>query len=311
MNRRDFIKNSAIGSVAFPGLALGLNTFDFEKKVSGKAIIKDRLWLWGQNAGSHHEVISFNLPGVNRMEPREGCDFFGIEKCCRVAMGSFGPFPPFDEEAKKLKDLKEVVWSAIGDAGSKQHNNNQSDIDEVLHIAEDYPNISGAILDDFFHASKGKALARHSVRSIRNMRDRLHNFNKRRLDLWIVWYTHQLNLNIADYLELFDVITLWTWKASDLLNLDSNLKKCVEKTNGKRHLAGCYMWNYGEGKPLTMDQMKYQLDKYHHWLINGKIEGVIFCSNNIADLGLEAVEYTRKWITEVGNEKIEQYTEGD
>ena len=211
MKRRDFIRNTTIGSFAFPGLSLGLYPINFENELTGNAVIKDRLWLWGQNAGSHHEIGSFKLPGVNRMGPGEGCDFFGIEKCCRVAMGSYGPFPPFDEEAKKLKDLKEVVWSAIGDAGSKQHNNNQSDIDEVLHIAEKYPNISGAILDDFFHASAtGEAPARHSVGSIRNMKEKLSNFDKRRLDLWIVWYTHQLEMDIADLgLEAVEYTRNW------------------------------------------------------------------------------------------------------
>ncbi|MEA4888580.1 MAG: hypothetical protein VB070_03845 [Clostridiaceae bacterium] len=33
---------------------------------------------------------------------------------------------------------------------------------------------------------------------------------------------------------------------------------------------------------------------------SGKIEGVIFCANCIADLGLDAVAWTRRWIKEVG-----------
>ena len=46
------------------------------------------------------------------------------------------------------------------------------------------------------------------------------------------------------------------------------------------------MWNYGKNKPLTMDQMKFQLDRYYHWLKKKNIEGIIFCSNCIADIGL-------------------------
>lgn len=309
MKRRNFIKNATIGigSVTLSELTLGLNIFTSENKLPQNAIIKDKLWLWGQNAGSHHGTENqFKLPGKNLMETREGCDFFGINKCCRVTMEGYGPYPPFDAEAEKLKDLKEVVWSAIGnDGGTTYYNNDQSDIDAVLHIAEIYPNISGAILDDFFNASvTSKDLARHSVKSIQNMRDKLHSFNKRRLDLWVVWYTHQLELNIEDYLELFDVITMWTWKGSDLSNLDMNIKKFITKTPGKRRLVGCYFWNYGEKKPYTMDQMKFQLDKYYKWLKNGEIEGIIFCSNTVADIGLETVDYTRKWISKVGKEKI-------
>jgi len=309
MKRRDFIINASIGTAAISGLAQCNLLLPVKRKTPGSLILKDNFWLWGQNAGSHHRGSpegGYKLPGKNLMNPREGCDFFGIEKCLRVAM-SAGPFPPFDEEAKKIKDLKEVVWSAIGAGGIEQrYDNDKSDLDEVLRMADIYPNITGAILDDFFTSveSTGKSNARHSLESIRHMRDSLHNSSKRRLDLWMVWYTYQLDFHVDDYVNLCDVMTLWTWKGSDLSHLDANIQKFVEKTPGKRRLVGCYMWNYGESKPLTMDQMKYQLDRYYHWLKKGDIEGIIFCSNAIADIGLDTVEYTRKWIAEVGNERI-------
>jgi hypothetical protein len=306
MKRRDFIKNAMLGSVVLSGLSPGLNTFNSENSLPGNELIKDRLWLWGQNAGSHHGTTNpYNLPGMNLMEAREGCDFFGIERCLRVAMAT-GPFPPFDKEAEKIKDLKEVVWSAIGSGEVISHDNDHSDLDEVLRMAEIYPNITGAVLDDFFLPEEisGKSSGRHSVESILNMSGRLHSFSKRRLDLWMVWYTYQLDFNVGDYIKLSDVMTLWTWKGSDLPQLDANIQKLVEKTKGKRRFAGCYMWNYGESKPLTMEQMKYQLDRYYDWLKKGDIEGIIFCSNCIADIGLDTVEYTRKWIAEVSNEKI-------
>jgi hypothetical protein len=308
MERRNFIKNVIAGSVTLSGLSLGLNTFNSDSGYPKNELVRDRLWLWGQNPGSHHldsPEGGYKLPGKNLMDAREGCSFFGIEKCCRVTM-STGPFPPFDNEAEKIKDLKEVVWSAIGAGDVKQYENDQNDLDDVLRIAGIYPNITGAILDDFFLAEEvpGKSSGRHSLESIGKLSDRLHGFSKRRLDLWMVWYTYQLDFNVADYVKLSDVMTLWTWKGSDLPELDANIQKFVNKTKNKRRLAGCYMWNYGESKPLTMDQMKYQLDRYYFWLKKGDIEGIIFCSNCIADIGLNTVEYTRKWISEVSNERI-------
>jgi hypothetical protein len=306
MKRRNFIKNASIGSAALAGSGLGLYSFNSDFKLSKNELIKDKLWLWGQNAGSHHGTSNpYNLPGKNLMEAKEGCDYFGIKKCLRVSMIT-GPFPPFDKEAEKLKDLNEVVWSAIGAGGIEHYNNDQSDLDEVLRMAEIYPNITGAVLDDFFLAEEvpDKPTGRHSIESIRNIQNKLHNFSKRPLNLWMVWYTYQLNFKVDDYIKLSDVMTLWTWKGSDLAELDANIQKFTEKTPGKRRLAGCYMWNYGESKPLTMDQMKFQLDRYYHWLKKGNIEGIIFCSNCIADLGLESVEYTRKWIADVCNERL-------
>jgi len=216
--------------------------------------------------------------------------------------------------------LKEVVWSAIGAGGENQYAvNDYSHIDEVLRMAEIYPNVTGAVLDDFFHREEapGRNIGRHSVESVRNMQTKLHSFSKRKLDLWLVLYDYQLDIpSLDDYLNLFDIITFWTWEGSELSNMDANLKKCIRRTPNKKHMAGCYLWNYGERKPLTLDQMKYQLDRYYHWLRNGDIEGLIFCSNStVPDPGigegvyidhyntlLNCVEYTKKWIAEVGDE---------
>ncbi|MGI6087563.1 MAG: hypothetical protein ACOYCD_06420 [Kiritimatiellia bacterium] len=273
---------------------------------------RDNFWLWGQNVGCHHGVGQgdknvYQLPGVNRMDSAEGCKFFGIPNCCRVAMVA-GPVPPFDSESEKLKECRQVVWSAVGAGGVDRNSNNQSDIEEVLRQAEKYPNVTGAVLDDFFKSVEGfknsGTIARHTVDSIRSIRDKLHGFPGRRLDLWMVWYSYQLDFKVGEYLELCDVITLWTWEGSDLAQLDENIQKCVEKTPGKRHLAGCYMWNYGEKCPLTPEQMQRQLDCYEKWIKRGVLEGIVLCSNCIADIGLETVEQTRKWIDRVGAEVI-------
>ncbi|MDD5706418.1 MAG: hypothetical protein PHR35_10855 [Kiritimatiellae bacterium] len=270
--------------------------------------LRDHFWLWGQNAGSHHDMFGkspYALPGVNRMEAAEGGAFFGIPNCCRVSMFC-GPVPPFDAESEKLKTFKQVVWSAVGAAEVARHNSgDHSDLAEVLRQADKFPNVTGAILDDFFLPEETRKatgrIARHSVESIATMRASLHRF-KRPLDLWMVWYDYQLQFDVDAYLELCDVVTLWTWKGSALAALDQNLETFVKRTPGKRRLAGCYMWNYGERQPLTMAQMKGQLDRYYQAIHEGVIEGIVFCSNCIADIGLDTVEWTRRWIANVGNE---------
>ncbi|OGV70086.1 MAG: hypothetical protein A3K19_27655 [Lentisphaerae bacterium RIFOXYB12_FULL_65_16] len=271
--------------------------------------LRDNFWLWGQNPGSHHHPPDnpYNLPGTNLMDSAAGGKFFGIPNCCRVAMTA-GPEPPFDAEAEKLKDFRQVVWSAVGAGGVTRNSDDKSDLDEVLRQAAMHANVTGAVLDDFFASvegfkSSGK-IARHSLGSITSMRDRLHGFPGRKLDLWMVWYTYQLDFRVADYISLCDVVTLWTWKGSDLARLEENLAKLVTNTPGKRRLAGCYMWNYGERKPLSMKEMKDQLDVCHRWIRQGDIEGIVVCSNCIADIGLDTVELTREWIADVGDEKM-------
>jgi hypothetical protein len=97
---------------------------------------------------------------------------------------------------------------------------------------------------------------------------------------------------------------LWTWKTSDLKIIDENMAKFIAKTPGKRRFAGCYMWDYGGKKPLSKQEMQGQLDAYYDWIKKGELEGVILCSNAIADIGLEAVDVTVKWLDKYGDDEV-------
>jgi hypothetical protein len=120
----------------------------------------------------------------------------------------------------------------------------------------------------------------------------------RPLDMWVVCYEDKLDKipNIAAYLREFDVITYWTWKGCELSRIEQNLSRIREMAPNARILCGCYMWNYGESCALTREQMEYQTDLYLRLMQKGEIEGIVVCSNCIADLGIENVEYMREWI---------------
>ncbi len=259
--------------------------------------LRDKFWLWGQSAGSHHAVMNnyYNLPGKNIMTPLEGAYYLGIPNCCRVVINN-DPRPPFDQSSMALISIKNVVWSILGASG-----NDEIDLGEVIRQARLFPNINGAVLDDFF--SEKDSMPRMSMDELKSIHKTLSG-NKHPLELWIVVYDYQLNDPVKDYLNECDVVTFWTWKGSELINMDKNFDTLKKITPKKRRLAGCYMWDYGDCKPLSLDDMKSQCEKYYNWLKQGDIEGIIFCSNCIADLGLETVEWTRNWIQEVGNEEV-------
>ncbi len=269
--------------------------------------LKDCFWLWGQDAMSHQNAAgnkSWKLPGGNKMGPVEGAEYLGIPNMCRVVMCG-KPEPPFDAESEKMRSMRRVVWSAMGDSGSTR-NDKSSDLEEVLRQAALFPNITGAVLDDFFahRLEPVETWARYSVEQIREMRSRLHHA-VRPLDLWVVWYKRQLEFDIDDYLKEFDVITYWNMKTpAEFDELGDDLARMVERTPGKRRLTGCYIWNYGEGKPLTVDQLRKECFTYYDLMKKGRSEGIVFCGNCCADLGLEAVEWLRGWIREAGEEEI-------
>ena len=235
------------------------------------------------------------------MGPAEGARYLGINKCCRVVMNG-RPVPPFDDESEKLCSMNEVVWSIVGDCMSKRNDEEGNDSEEVLRQASKFPNITGAVLDDFF--SGVDRSPRMSLEELKDISDRLHSAKPRSLELWIVYYELDLNNKSQEYLDVCDVITFWTWYGYNLDNLESNFDKLNSQVRGKRILAGCYMWDYGGRKPMTIEQMQFQCKTYYDWLKDKRIDGIVFCSNCILDLGLSAVEWTRKWINEIADEEI-------
>ena len=264
--------------------------------------IRDCVWLWGQTPGVHHETVEWNLPGVNKMTPIEGCRYFGIENCFRVVMAN-KPAPPYDGEAEELKSLKNVVWSVVGDGGSDRTKTALGEINEVISLASRFENITGGVLDDFFLPDR---LAFYKPEHVRQIREKLHTEAKRALDLWVVLYTNTLHMDLKPYLDECDVVSMWTWEGEALYHFDENFEKFKLQTPGKRRALGLYMWNYDECKPLTEEQMEIQFDKYTRHLLNKDVEAIIICSNCTADIGLKATEMTKAWLDRVGDTIIEE-----
>ena len=201
--------------------------------------------------------------------------------------------------------MRQVVWSAMGDSGSKR-NDTKTDLDEVLRQAAMFDNITGAVLDDFFLHRTGpvEAWGRYPVEAIIEMREKLHQVRPRALDLWVVWYKRQLEYEIDAYLDAFDVITYWNMMTpAEHGQVQDDLARMIERTPGKRRLTGCYIWNYGQGKPLTIEQMRFECETFYELIKAGHSEGIVFCANCCADVGGLAVQWLREWIKDVGEEE--------
>ena len=169
-----------------------------------------------------------------------------------------------------------------------------SDISQMLEVAKNHSNVIAGVADDFMNDARMKI---YTPDIIKGYRDRLHNEIGRKLDFWAVLYAHELADKIKPFVDVFDVITFWNWRSESIMQLDENLERLKALAGQDKPIyAGCYMWDYGNHKPMAMDMMKYQLDKYLELYDQGKIKGVILCSNCIADLGLDTVDYTREWL---------------
>jgi len=55
---------------------------------------------------------------------------------------------------------------------------------------------------------------------------------------------------------------------------------------------------------MPLDLLRGECEAGLGRLRQGRIEGLIFLARCLCDLGLEAVEWARRWIAEVGNEVL-------
>lgn len=121
-----------------------------------------------------------------------------------------------------------------------------------------------------------------------------------------VVYTHQISPRILPHVHEVDKVAMWTWRSEDLANLEANFERLRCIVPNQPILLGCYLFDYGDNKQMSVDLMKHQCELGLKWLHEGKIEGMIFLASNVCDMELPAVEWTRTWITTVGNQPMQQ-----
>ena len=287
-----------------------------------KETVRDRLWVWAHEAGVYNGA--WGLPGDSRITPVDGAHYLGVPNIIFIRYEG-KPEPPFNQYAIPFRSLKRVNWSITGAGGATSAEERA----EVLRLAASMPNLTGVFMDDFFHLAAAQAEASSSypdrdarniltdenktgaapdpgslrVEQLREVRDQLRA-DGRRVDLGVTLYTHQLDPRVLPHLELCDVISLWTWQSENLTDLGKNLAKLEGMAPGKRIWLGCYMWDFGNRKPMPLKRMQRQCELGLKWLRESRIDGMIFLAANICDLDLETVEWTRQWIAEVGAEPL-------
>lgn len=260
--------------------------------------IRECIWLWGHEPGSH-SGDEWGLPQLSRISPVEAAFYMGIQNLIMVRYKQ-DPLPPDRQYLVPFRRLRRVVWSLVGAGGTYQ----DDAIDNACHVAQQLPNVCGVMMDDFFDAKRSD-IGTLSVDELREIRHQLSCAEKP-LDLWVVLYNHQLNLPLHPYLSLCDKVTFWTWGAAQLKEhetLFNRFEQCVP--DSRRRILGCYMWDYETKSPMPLQQMQTQCEHGLQWLKEGRIEGMIFLASCICDLDLSAVEWTRKWLEEVGDQSIE------
>lgn len=276
--------------------------------------VRDRLWVFCNPRNADYAMVHKR----SVMSPLEGAVYFGVPNILMVNQypevgpgslpgqeGWFQPFePPLEQYAFPLKVLKRVAWSIVGASGvTKEWERKQ-----VLDMARYTPNFVGVYMDDFFRDKPGAKVASLTLDQLRVVQQQLKEPN-RKLDLYVTLYTNQLNRPIADYLNLIDVVTLWTWETTDLADLEGNLTRLERLAPKPRKMLGCYTAEYvGKRAPawtgMPVPTMQRQCELALRALRDGRIEGIIIYGCTTMDLGWESVDWTRDWIRQIGDSRL-------
>ncbi len=273
---------------------------------ASEGTVRDRLWVFC--CAPNTDFRSVQQRSV--MPPAEVAYYLDVPNIIMVQSSSaeaqYGRFePPFEPYALSLRPLKRVSWSVVGSGGFTD----PAETTAVLEMARRTPNVTAIMLDDFFKVKGSPTPAVLSVEDVRDLRRRLETFG-RPLDLQVTYYyRHFLDLPLDDYLALLDVVTLWG-SAGDLPHLEETLAQVEARLPGKRLMLGCYMFDFGTREPVPVSLMEHQCETGLRWLRQGRIEGMIFLSNTVADFDFPAVEWTREWIATVGDEPLARPADG-
>lgn len=301
MNRRDILKSG----VGLTGTSLFSTRLLSQNVVRDHETVRDRLWMYGQEPGQQNGQS--NVPGKSYITEAEAAFYFSTPN---LIFGNFAKAPDslagYRQLAIPCRPFKRVVWSIVdsGDTDKQKR-------DLVLQLASETPNITGVIMDDFFARGYGQPgyfstpkekIGVLSVEELQYLQRRLKSGKK--LDLWIVIYDHDLERPVEDHLALCDVVTLWVWQAADLKQLPSSFAKLEKLAPKARKMLGCFLYDFGDQKLMPVSAMKSQCELGLEWIQQARIEGMIFDESSICDLGLDAVEWTREWIRQVGDQKV-------
>jgi hypothetical protein len=305
--RRSFLHGLAATAGAWAALGPAASIGDATTSpplADEKSTVRDRFWIWGHVEGSHNN--QYGLQGTSRMTPAEGAFYLDVPNIIMVAYQSAKepckmlPSPPYDPYLISFRPLERIVWSIVGAGGVTS----KADLEMVRQLAQKYPNIVGVQMDDFFRETfDGGRTGSLTPRELDYVQSQLKS-GQRKLGLWVTLYRHDLEYDLSAYLSKVDVVTFWTWKGKDLERLEEGFRKCEQAAPKARKVLGCYMWDYGDKKPLPVARMQKQCNLGLEWLRKGRIDGMIFLASVICDLNLETVEWTRNWIREVGDGKL-------
>ena len=182
--------------------------------------LRDTFWQWGHPEGRYNNnADNYGNFAVSRMTPMEGCLYMGISKTFMVPVGVDVNRRQYN---KSFKTLSAVGWECFGaDAHPEK-------VEQIIEESKEFPNITAAVFDDFRVKAKyleKKGLPPVDEKKLWEVRERLNNNPVRKIDMWMVLYTHEFgvkpesDLAFKKYMDPFNGIIMWNWEEKNLAEI--------------------------------------------------------------------------------------------
>ena len=265
------------------------------------AVARDKFWMFGVRPHQDDIHLGKNAEGRRFMEsritPAEAALMLDVPNMLMI--NCQGTPPAFSHDAHGYAEsfitMKKVMWSAVGSGAYRAGNEDEF----ICLLAEQYPNIVGAFMDDFFTDSKTPDEAEALLIEIRAGLSKAC----RPMELYTVMYSHEIDAIDVRLMDYIDGISLWTWDSSNLVHLEENFNTLEKKFPKQKKLLGIYMYDFSKGMPVPNELMEHQCELGLQLMMEGRLDGMIFEANSVMGVGLTSELWLREWI------KKAKYTE--
>lgn len=294
-SRFGFVTGLAVFAAGLLGAASGVDA----EQDGPSTTLRDKLWVWTTPERA--------VPGEHGAEtfanasPAQQAAILGVPNIWLAGAGIPNDQALARRQTESVRQAASVVWEILPDGDKTEYHDTFEYSGRVRQIGElraDFPNLQGVLIDDMTTGAMDNGFSPEQLVKLR----RQLSATCPDVDLWGVVYTMNFGRpNLDQYVECLDVINLWVWHGRDLADLEQHVAHCEQKFPDKPIVLGLYLRNYGEGKPMTTEQMELQCETARRLAQAGRIEGIGFLT---IDNDPEIVSWTAKWIARVADERL-------
>lgn len=263
---------------------------------------RDKFWIFGVRPGQDDTFLKVRYG--SRMTPAEASYYLNAPNM--IMVNCDGIPVPFSNHAHQyaisFKPCKKVLWGSTGSGGFRIGNEEAY----ICKLAEEFDNIYGAFMDDFFGRFKkddGTYNTDAMITELKTIKDGLSKA-KRKLELYTVWYVHEHGKIDPEVFKYIDGLTMWTWNSEELCELEERFEKMEKGFPKHKKLLGVYMYDFYNKIPVPLDRMEHQCEVGLRLMKQGRLDGLIFEANSVMGVDYPSEYWLREWANKVGDESV-------